>query len=67
MFASLDDLSLGSAGWNTVTTVVGAVVANYNRPEHMERDIRYERARVHRDCRRAAGLVGGSIDRLLSK
>lgn len=44
MFASLDRLSGGRAGWNMVTTAVGTVSANYSRDEHLEHDTRYERA-----------------------
>ncbi|MBS7813630.1 NtaA/DmoA family FMN-dependent monooxygenase [Roseococcus pinisoli] len=44
MFASLDHLSGGRAGWNMVTTAVGTVSANYSREEHLEHDSRYARA-----------------------
>lgn len=44
MFAGLDRLSNGRAGWNMVTTAIGTVAANYSRDEHLEHDTRYERA-----------------------
>lgn len=44
MFASLDRLTGGRAGWNMVTTAVGTVSANYSRDEHLEHDTRYARA-----------------------
>ncbi|RMX08713.1 LLM class flavin-dependent oxidoreductase [Corticibacter populi] len=44
LFASLDHLSAGRAGWNMVTTAVGSVAANYSEHQHLEHDLRYERA-----------------------
>jgi N-acetyl-S-(2-succino)cysteine monooxygenase len=44
-FASLDYLSNGRAGWNVVTSATGAEAKNFNRDQHMEHALRYERAR----------------------
>ncbi|MCM0594315.1 MAG: LLM class flavin-dependent oxidoreductase [Gloeotrichia echinulata IR180] len=44
-FASLDYLSAGRAGWNLVTSATEAEAYNFNRDEHMEHGLRYERAR----------------------
>ena len=44
-FASLDFLSGGRAGWNLVTSANQAEALNFNRDEHMQHSLRYERAR----------------------
>lgn len=45
LFASLDHLSAGRAGWNVVTSGLGDVEAqNYGFDEHFEHDARYRRA-----------------------
>lgn len=45
MFASLDHLSGGRAGWNVVTSKgSGGEALNFGREEHMEHSLRYERA-----------------------
>jgi FMN-dependent oxidoreductase (nitrilotriacetate monooxygenase family) len=44
-FASLDYLSNGRAGWNVVTSASEAEAKNFNRDQHMEHALRYERAR----------------------
>jgi FMN-dependent oxidoreductase (nitrilotriacetate monooxygenase family) len=45
MFASLDHLSGGRAGWNVVTSKgTGGEAQNFGREEHMEHAARYERA-----------------------
>ncbi len=44
-FASLDHISKGRAGWNIVTTAESEDALNFSRTEHMQRDVRYERAR----------------------
>ncbi|GCE30024.1 monooxygenase [Dictyobacter alpinus] len=44
-FASLDYLSHGRAGWNVVTSATEAEAWNFNREQHMEHALRYERAR----------------------
>lgn len=43
-FASLDHLSGGRAGWNVVTSVVGAEARNFGRDAHFLHNERYERA-----------------------
>ncbi|HEY4034381.1 MAG TPA: LLM class flavin-dependent oxidoreductase [Ktedonobacteraceae bacterium] len=43
-FASLDYLSNGRAGWNVVTSATEAEAKNFNREQHMEHALRYERA-----------------------
>ncbi len=43
-WASLDHLSGGRAGWNIVTSWSEAEAHNFNREQHMEYDLRYERA-----------------------
>lgn len=43
-FASLDHLSQGRAGWNLVTSSTEAEALNFNREQHMEHTLRYERA-----------------------
>lgn len=44
-FASLDHLSGGRAGWNLVTSATEVEAKNFNREQHMEHTLRYERAR----------------------
>ncbi|MBD2301055.1 LLM class flavin-dependent oxidoreductase [Nostoc sp. FACHB-190] len=44
-FASLDYLSGGRAGWNLVTSATESEALNFNREQHMEHTLRYERAR----------------------
>ncbi|HYQ39310.1 MAG TPA: LLM class flavin-dependent oxidoreductase [Pseudomonas sp.] len=43
-FASLDWISGGRAGWNQVTSNTLAEARNFNRDEHLEHALRYERA-----------------------
>lgn len=43
-FASLDHLSGGRAGWNVVTSAAPWESLNFGYEEHMEHDLRYERA-----------------------
>ncbi|BAY21447.1 xenobiotic compound monooxygenase, DszA family, A subunit [Calothrix sp. NIES-2100] len=43
-FASLDYLSGGRAGWNVVTSGTEAEAKNFNREQHVEHALRYERA-----------------------
>jgi FMN-dependent oxidoreductase (nitrilotriacetate monooxygenase family) len=43
-FASLDHISGGRAGWNIVTSGTEAEANNFNRDEHLEHSVRYERA-----------------------
>lgn len=44
-YASLDYLSGGRAGWNAVTSMLDAEARNFNREQHMNHALRYERAR----------------------
>jgi alkanesulfonate monooxygenase len=53
LFASLDWLSHGRAGWNIVTTGSAESALNFGRTEHMEHDARYHRAREFTDVVRA--------------
>jgi FMN-dependent oxidoreductase (nitrilotriacetate monooxygenase family) len=43
-FATLDHISGGRAGWNIVTSGSEAEANNFNRDEHLDHRIRYERA-----------------------
>ncbi len=43
-FASIDNISRGRAAWNVVTSSAGRAALNFSREEHMEHDLRYERA-----------------------
>lgn len=43
-FSSLDHISAGRAGWNVVTTSLASTAANFNKSEHLEHSLRYERA-----------------------
>jgi N-acetyl-S-(2-succino)cysteine monooxygenase len=43
--ASLDHLSKGRAGWNVVTSNLESEALNFNRKNHLEHALRYERAR----------------------
>ncbi len=44
-FASLDHISHGRAGWNVVTTSNDDAAYNFSRKSHMEKTLRYERAK----------------------
>jgi FMN-dependent oxidoreductase (nitrilotriacetate monooxygenase family) len=44
VFGSIDHLSGGRAAWNVVTTSNPKAALNYNRAEHIEHELRYERA-----------------------
>ncbi|MEU3467689.1 LLM class flavin-dependent oxidoreductase [Streptomyces sp. NPDC006687] len=48
-FASLDHISGGRAGWNIVTSGTVDEARNFNRDEHLEHAVRYERAREFLD------------------
>ena len=48
-FASLDQISGGRSGWNLVTSSGGAEAQNFNRDEHLEHALRYERAAEFHD------------------
>jgi len=49
LFASLDHLSQGRAGWNIVTTSTPQAAQNFGLPEHPSHHERYERAREYLD------------------
>jgi FMN-dependent oxidoreductase (nitrilotriacetate monooxygenase family) len=49
LFASLDHLSAGRAGWNIVTTSTPQAAQNFGLPEHPPHSERYERAREFLD------------------
>jgi N-acetyl-S-(2-succino)cysteine monooxygenase len=44
-FASLDHLSAGRAGWNIITTANDDAALNFSRKGHMEKTLRYQRAK----------------------
>ena len=44
-FASLDHVSAGRAGWNIITTTNDDAAFNFGLDRHMEKGLRYERAR----------------------
>src|SRR5262249_21639883 len=44
-FATLDHLSGGRAGWNIITTANDDAAYNFSRKSHMEKTLRYQRAR----------------------
>lgn len=44
-FASLDHLSDGRAGWNIITTANDDAALNFSRKSHMEKTLRYQRAK----------------------
>ena len=43
-FATIDHISNGRAGWNLVTSQTEDEAGNFNREEHVEHGLRYERA-----------------------
>lgn len=43
-FSSLDHLSGGRAAWNIVTSYYAAEASNFNKDEHLDHSLRYERA-----------------------
>ena len=44
IFASIDHLSGGRAAWNVVTSSAVKAALNFSRDEHMDHDLRYQRA-----------------------
>ncbi len=44
-FASLDHISNGRAGWNVITTANDDAAYNFGQKSHMEKTLRYERAK----------------------
>lgn len=43
-FSSLDHLSCGRAAWNIVTSYYSAEASNFNKDQHLDHSLRYERA-----------------------
>jgi FMN-dependent oxidoreductase (nitrilotriacetate monooxygenase family) len=52
-FASLDHISNGRAGWNIITTANDDAAYNFGQKTHMEKTLRYERAREFVDICKA--------------
>lgn len=44
LFATLDLMTAGRVGWNIVTSLNDSEAANFGRTEHLEHDLRYDRA-----------------------
>jgi FMN-dependent oxidoreductase (nitrilotriacetate monooxygenase family) len=44
LFATLDLMTYGRAAWNVVTSLNDSEAANFGRTEHLEHDLRYDRA-----------------------
>ena len=44
LFATLDLMTAGRVAWNIVTSLNDSEAANFGRTEHMEHDLRYDRA-----------------------
>ena len=44
LFATLDLMTRGRAAWNVVTSLNDSEAANFGRTEHLEHDLRYDRA-----------------------
>ena len=44
LFASIDHISAGRAAWNVVTSSLPKAALNFSRDQHMEHELRYERA-----------------------
>ena len=59
-FASLDHISGGRAGWNVITTANDDAALNFSRKSHMEKTLRYERAKEFVDI--CKGLWDGWED-----
>lgn len=59
-FASLDHISGGRAGWNVITTANDDAAYNFSRKSHMEKTLRYERAKEFVDI--CKGLWDGWQD-----
>jgi FMN-dependent oxidoreductase (nitrilotriacetate monooxygenase family) len=49
IFSSIDHLSGGRAAWNVVTSSQGGVALNFSREEHLDHELRYERASEYVD------------------
>jgi FMN-dependent oxidoreductase (nitrilotriacetate monooxygenase family) len=52
-FASLDHISAGRAGWNVITTANDDAALNFSRRRHMEKSLRYQRAKSFVDACKA--------------
>ena len=59
-FATLDHISGGRAGWNVITTANDDAALNFSRKSHMEKTLRYERAKEFVDI--CKGLWDGWQD-----
>jgi N-acetyl-S-(2-succino)cysteine monooxygenase len=59
-FSSLDHLSGGRAGWNIITTANDDAALNFSRKSHMEKTMRYQRAKEFVDI--CKGLWDGWED-----
>ena len=59
-FASLDHVTGGRAGWNIITTANDDAALNFSRKSHMEKSLRYQRAKEFVDI--CKGLWDGEID-----
>ena len=59
--ATIDLVSGGRAGWNIVTSWSEAEARNFNREEHLDCDIRYERAAEFSRRSRACGTSGNPV------
>ncbi|MCC3289269.1 LLM class flavin-dependent oxidoreductase, partial [Bacillus cereus] len=44
LFATLDLMTKGRVAWNVVTSMNDSEAANFGRTEHLEHDLRYDRA-----------------------
>jgi N-acetyl-S-(2-succino)cysteine monooxygenase len=64
-FASLDHVTGGRAGWNIVTTANDDAALNFSRKSHMEKTMRYQRAKEFVDICTALwdGWPDGAMDR----
>lgn len=62
-FASLDHLSGGRAGWNIITTANDDAALNFSRKSHMEKSLRYQRAKEFVDICKALwdGWAGDAL------
>ncbi len=63
-FASLDHISGGRAGWNIITTANDDAALNFSRKSHMEKTLRYQRAKEFVDI--CTGLWDGWDDDALT-
>jgi alkanesulfonate monooxygenase SsuD/methylene tetrahydromethanopterin reductase-like flavin-dependent oxidoreductase (luciferase family) len=59
-FASLDHITGGRSGWNIITTANDDAALNFSAKSHMEKSMRYQRAKEFVDV--CKGLWDGEID-----